>query len=346
MKYSYVLNSSTGFKDLVEALGNWGVGFLAVINQEGELVGVVTDGDVRRAVLNDNEDLDSVLNKSPFTMNRNSSRAEVLFKLKKLRRRHMPLVDDNFKLVSVFALDDVDFYQRENTVVIMAGGLGTRLGELTQEIPKPMVAVAGKPMLLHVVESLREQGFYRFKFCVNYKKEKIKKFFKKGTHLGVEIDYIEENQRLGTAGALSLIEDAPSEPFIVMNADVMTSLNFGELIEHHVNSKSTATMCLRKYEETIPFGVVDTDLNGVITSLREKPKYSFKVNAGVYVLNSDVFSFIPKDTFFDMPTLFESIMKRGGSCHTYDVLGYWMDLGRKEDLAKAEKDMSFDEGLN
>lgn len=337
MKYSYVLNSRTVFKDVVEALGSWGVGFLAVIDQDGKLIGVVTDGDVRRAVLNDSEVLDSILNKTPFTMDQSSSKAEILFKLKKLRRRHMPLVDDDFKLVSVFALDDIDFFQRENTVVIMAGGLGTRLGELTQDTPKPMLLVAGKPMLLHIVESVRDQGFYKFVICVNYKKEKIIEFFKNGSHLGVEIEYLEENKRLGTAGALSLMESPPLKPLIVMNADVMTNLDFGELIDHHVREQATATMCLREYQEIIPFGVVETDSDGAIKALKEKPKYTFKVNAGVYVLNSAVLKLIPKETFFDMPTLFENILENDGKCSSYNVLGYWMDLGRKEDLAQAER---------
>lgn len=345
MKYSYVLNSRTVFKDVVEALGSWGVGFLAVIDQDGKLIGVVTDGDVRRAVLNDSEVLDSILNKTPFTMDQGSSKAEILFKLKKLRRRHMPLVDDDFKLVSVFALDDIDFFQRENTVVIMAGGLGTRLGELTQETPKPMLLVAGKPMLLHIVESVRDQGFYKFVICVNYKKEKIIDFFKNGSHLGVEIEYLEENKRLGTAGALSLMENPPLEPLIVMNADVMTNLDFGELINHHVQEQATATMCLREYQEIIPFGVVETDSDGAIKALKEKPKYTFKVNAGIYVLNTTALKLIPKETFFDMPTLFEDILENDGKCSSYNILGYWMDLGRKEDLAKAEVDINQSEAF-
>jgi dTDP-glucose pyrophosphorylase len=336
------LRSKTTFNEIITALDEQGVGFLALVDEYENLKGVVTDGDVRRAVLNKVEIVESILNQTPHTMSCNSSEAEIIFNLKKLHRRHMPLVSEKNKLVKVFALDDVDFYQRENTVVIMAGGLGTRLGVLTQDIPKPMVHVVGKPMLLHIVEALRKQGFVNFIFCVNYKKEKIKDFFKDGRHYGINVEYIEENERLGTAGALSLLKEIPSKPFIVMNADVMTNMNFGELIDYHIQKQSLATMCLREYKENVPFGVVKTDSVGVISEIEEKPDYTFNVNAGIYVLASEVLNYIPNNEYYDMPTLFEELIKEGVVCNTYNVLGYWMDLGRKEDLAKAELDIGKD----
>jgi dTDP-glucose pyrophosphorylase len=339
MKYSFVLKNNTTFSEIVTVLDGEGVGFLALVDEVGSLLGIVTDGDVRRSFLNKNECVEEIFNRKPHTMDCLSSDAEIIFNLKKLHRRHMPLVNEDNKLIRVFALDNVDFYQRENTVIIMAGGLGTRLGELTQETPKPMLHVAGKPMILHIVEALREQGFFKFVFCVNYKKEKIKDFFKDGKRFGVEVDYIEERERLGTAGALSLIKRSPKLPFIVMNADVMTNLNFGELVDYHDQKNDLATMCLREYKKQIPFGVVVTDADGVISEIREKPDYTYDVNAGIYVLNSEVLKFIPKNEFYDMPTLFEALMKKGVSCNTYNILGYWMDLGRKEDLEKAEKDI-------
>lgn len=337
MKYSFVLRNDTSFSEIVTALDVEGVGFLALIDDSDKLLAIVTDGDVRRAVLNKQEAVESIINRQPHTMHYLSSDAEIIYNLKNLHRRHMPLISEENKLVRVFALDDVDFYQRENTVVIMAGGLGTRLGKLTEDTPKPMVHVAGKPMLLHIVEAMREQGFFKFVFCVNYKKEKIKDFFKDGRHFGVDIEYVEERERLGTAGALSLIKKIPKSPFIVMNADVITNLNFGELVDFHVATTDSATMCLREYKDQIQFGVVSTDADGSISEIREKPEYFYNVNAGIYVLNSRVLDFIPKNKFFDMPSLFEVLMSEGIVCNTYKVLGYWMDLGRKEDLDSAEK---------
>lgn len=344
MKYSFVLKDDTTFNEIVSALDNAGVGFLAVVDGSSSLLGIITDGDVRRAVINKQECVESIINKTPHTMSHTSSDAEIVFSLKKLHRRHMPLINEDNHLVRVFALDEIDFLQRENTVVIMAGGLGTRLGDLTQDIPKPMIHVAGKPMLLHIVESLRSQGFYDFIFCVNYKKEKIKDYFRDGKHLGVCISYVEEDQRLGTAGALSLLPMPPELPFIVMNADVMTNLNFCELIDYHDQKNDLATMCLRQYKVNVPFGVVHTDANGSITEIREKPSYTYDVNAGIYVLNSEVLRFIPKNKFYDMPTLFEDILRKNISCNSYNVLGYWMDLGRQEDLEQATQDILQNDG--
>ncbi|MCV6610683.1 MAG: nucleotidyltransferase family protein [Amphritea sp.] len=339
MKYSYILSANSSFNEIIAALDEAGVGFLALVNELGKLEGVITDGDVRRAVLNKKEDLGSVVNENPHTMLEGSSEAEIIFNLKRLHRRHMPIVDKENTLIKVFALDDVDFFQRENYVVIMAGGLGSRLGELTNDTPKPMIHVGGKPMLLHIIELMREQGFYKFLLCVNYKKEKIKNYFKNGKHLGVNIEYIEERDRLGTAGALSLIDKDFNMPFVVMNADVITNLDFGQLLDSHGRNGSVATMCLRQYSEKIPFGVVETDANGSVSAIKEKPEYTFNVNAGIYVLNNEVLRYIPDNQFFDMPSLFDQLLSEKILCGTYSILGYWMDLGRKEDLDKAEKDM-------
>lgn len=340
MNNSFVMTDDSTFEMAIEAIDKGGIGFLAVIEESGSLVGILTDGDVRRAFLKKNYKLASIINKKPEVMNHLSSRQEIILKLKSLHRRHMPLVDADGKFKRVFSLDEVDFYSRDNVVVIMAGGLGSRLGELTKEIPKPMLNVGSRPMLQHLVELFREQGFSRFIFCVNYKKEVIKEFFQDGSRFDVQVTYVEENQKLGTAGALSLIENKFEAPFIVINADILTNVNFPDLIEYHEKSAGVATMCVRAHEVQIPYGVVNSDENSKLVTIEEKPVVSFNVNAGIYVLDPIAVDYIPNNKYFDMPTLFDTLSGNDLSSCVYHIRDYWLDIGRREDLQRANNDLS------
>ena len=267
------------------------------------------------------------------------SEQEIISKLKSLHRRHMPIIDENGFFKNVFSLDDIDFVTRENVVVIMAGGLGTRLGELTKDIPKPMLNVGSQPMLLHLVELFREQGFRQFIFCVNYKKNVITDYFSNGSKFGVEIEYVTENTRMGTAGALSLIEKEIDKPFFVINADILTNLDFTSFLSFHKKQDCLATMCVRSYQFQVPYGVINSNEEQSLLSIEEKPNVSFDVNAGIYLLDPKVLSYIPRNQFFDMPSLFEMLVKDNMPTKVYPVQDYWLDIGRKEDLAQANIDM-------
>jgi dTDP-glucose pyrophosphorylase/CBS domain-containing protein len=335
----FVLEANSTFEMAVEAIDRGGMGFIAVTDRSGLLLGILTDGDIRRAFLRKNYDLNTIINKNPEVMNESTAHQEVVSRLRSLHRRHMPLVDSQNHFKGVLSLDDVEFVTRENPVVIMAGGLGSRLGELTKNTPKPMLNVGNQPMLQHLVELFRDQGFRKFIFCVNYKKGVIQDYFKDGKAFEVKIDYVEEKSRLGTAGALSLIESPPKVPFFVINADVLTNLDFVDLLACHLKSESVATMCVRHYQHQIPYGVVNNDAQGVITSLEEKPNVAVDVNAGVYVLNPNAIELIPKKRFFDMPSLFEYCIKNSLKSSVYRIDDYWLDIGRKEDLDQAQIDM-------
>ncbi|MEY8213825.1 MAG: nucleotidyltransferase family protein, partial [Colwellia sp.] len=288
MKYTLKYEASCSLNDAVKALDNGGVGFLALVDDSNKLLGILTDGDLRRAILNKETELNKIINFSPAVMSYQSTSQEVIQKLKSLHRRHMPLVDEENRLKSVFTLDDVDFVSKDNEIIIMAGGLGSRLGELTKETPKPMLRVGDKPMLQHLIEQFRDQGFCKFILCVNYKKDIISDYFGSGEKFGVQIDYVVETKRLGTAGALSLIQKEINSPFFVINADVLTSLNFQELISFHKKQKSKATMCVRNYVQQVPYGVIKADENSTLIGIDEKPTYSFNVNTGIYVLEPSV----------------------------------------------------------
>ena len=341
-KYTLEYTEYTTLKDIILALDEGGVGFVAVVDEAQKLIGIVTDGDLRRAILNREENVAKVINKSPVKMPYDTPKEAVVRKLKSIHRRHMPLVDLLGRLQSVFILDGFELPQKANSVVIMAGGLGSRLGELTDTIPKPMLKVGNKPMLEHLVEQFREQGFKKFTFCLNHLKEKIMDHFGNGVDFDVEISYVVEDKKLGTAGALSLLRGNFDSPFFVINADVLTSLDFERLMQQHCASSSIATMCVREYQHTLPYGVISSDESGKLVGITEKPTQSFDVNSGIYVLEPQVIDYIPEDQMYDMPELFGNMLINGEHCSVYKLDDYWLDIGQVNDFEKANRDISYD----
>ncbi|WP_237055931.1 nucleotidyltransferase family protein [Microbulbifer sediminum] len=338
----YVLKEDSSFHSAIKALDKGGQGVLVFIDEQGRLLGIITDGDVRRAVLRKENNLRNIINYQPEFMSINSHKSDVISRLRRIHRRHMPLVDGAGKLVTLFSLDEIEFISKKNKVVVMAGGLGSRLGELTRHTPKPMLNVGDRPMLHHLVEMFSEHGFSDFIFCVNYKKEVIKEYFDDGTKFGARIQYVEERDRLGTAGALSLIEKSDlDQDFFVINADVLTSVNFTELRDCHVQSNSKATMCVRKHTVQIPYGVVNSIDNHEISSIEEKPVLEFKVNAGIYMLNPGVLDLLDHHVYLDMPSLFERLKLEKFKTTIFNVDEYWLDIGRKEDLSRANADIQY-----
>ena len=339
MNNTFILKPDSTFELAVEALDRTGLGFLAVVDESNLLLGILTDGDIRRSFLKKEFDLAVIINRKPEVMNENSSQQEIISRLKTLHRRHMPIVNDDMILQSVFSLDAITFVTRDNPVVIMAGGLGSRLGQLTKNTPKPMLNVGSKPMLQHLIEQFRDQGFRKFIFCVNYKKNVIRNYFSNGEKLGVQISYVEEEKRLGTAGALSLIAPSIKVPYFVINADILVNIDYMQLLNFHLKSKSLATMCVREFQMQVPYGVINSNINNDLVSLDEKPHISFDVNAGIYLLDPSINDFIPKNQFFDMPSLFEILIAKELQTSVFQINDYWRDIGHKEDLEQANADM-------
>lgn len=339
MNNTFILKEDSTFELAVEALDRGGLGFIAVVDENYFLLGILTDGDIRRSFLRKEFDLPSIINKKPEVMSHTSSKQEIISRLKLLHRRHMPLVNEQMQLKDVFSLDDITFVTRDNPVVIMAGGLGSRLGILTKETPKPMLNIGNKPMLQHLIEQFRDQGFRKFIFCVNYKKNIIREYFADGSTLGVKIQYIEEEKRLGTAGALSLINPPLDVPFFVINADILVNIDFMQLLNFHLQSQSLATMCVREFHMKVPYGVINSNGNNKLLSVDEKPQITFDVNAGIYLLDPCVNNYIPKNQFFDMPSLFEILIDKELQSSVFQINDYWRDIGQKEDLEQAHSDM-------
>ncbi len=336
-----ILSNNSSFKEAIRLLDKNGHGFLAVTDEQGRLIGILTDGDVRRAILNDKSELVDIINKEPVTMLEGVSKKQVFYELKKLYRKHMPIVDSCGVLKDVVILDEAEFDLKPNWVVIMAGGLGTRLGELTKDTPKPMLPVNNKPILKHIIELFVSHGFTKFMLSVNYKAHVIKDYFKDGSELGIEIKYLEETKKLGTGGALSCIDIELDAPFFVTNGDVLTSMDYEELLNFHKLSASQATMCIRESSYQIPYGVVEIDQGNNILNLHEKPVSNFFINTGVYVLNPRVLDYVPHDEFFNLPELFSILREQGHSTKSYEINDYWVDMGRPEDYALIKEKLEF-----
>ncbi len=326
-----ILSDDIQFNDAIKLLDKNGNGVLPVVDKDNKLLGLITDGDIRKAILNNNLDLEHIINKNPHKLDISSSKNQIISYLKNIHRRHIPLVDNNNTFIKIFTLDEIDFNLKPNWVVIMAGGLGTRLGELTKDTPKPMLNVGSKPMIEHIIDMFVSHGFTKFMLSVNFKAEVIKDYFKDGSDFGIEIKYLEEKERLGTGGALSLIDEKLNEPFFVTNGDVLSSLDYEALLNFHINEKSIGTMCTRKDSYQIPYGVIETDIDNNILSMKEKPVNEFFINTGIYVLEPEVLKYVPTGEFFDLPSLFNVLKNEDKSIKSFEMTDYWIDMGKPSD---------------
>jgi dTDP-glucose pyrophosphorylase len=333
-----VVHPDTTIRATIEAIDSCATQIAVVVDVNNKLLGTVTDGDVRRAILKEiplGGRVDQIMNPRPTIISSNESRESVLALMRSRRFHQIPVVDSGGCLVSIEFLDElVQQARRSNLVVLMAGGLGTRLYPMTAECPKPLLKVGSKPILETIIENFREHGFYRFYISVNYKAEMIERYFGDGSDLGIEINYIRENERMGTAGALSLLPRGISEPLLVMNADLLTKVNFSHLLTFHCEHQPKATMCVREYEFQVPYGVVRVDKHRLL-GIEEKPMQRFFVNAGIYSLSPEVIEMVPSNTFFDMPTLFEKLIQQNQETAVFLVNEYWMDIGQRDDFERA-----------
>lgn len=308
------------------------------------LSGTITDGDVRRSLLNGCALSDKAIkaaNKTPQVATIGMSKMELLTLLNKYQFRQMPLVEEHGAVVGLAHIDDlqVEVGKATNPVVLMAGGLGERLRPLTNKTPKPLLQIGDKPLLQSILESFVEQNFQTFYIAVNYQADAIKDHFGDGSSWGVNICYLEEKNRMGTAGALTLLPEEPTEPVIVMNGDLVTRTRFQDLLDFHAEQNSKATMCVREYDFQVPFGVVSIDDNR-ICSIDEKPLHRFFVNAGIYVLDPNVIAAIPKDERTDMTRVFERTIAEGNETAAFPIHEYWLDIGRIDDLERAQSDFA------
>ena len=282
------LDPSTPVLKAMEVINEGAAQIALVLDDQKRLLGTLTDGDIRRGLLNGfslDSPVELLMNRKFRFVRSSDDQFEVLEVMSNQLLKQIPVLDEDDRIVKLLLLDELlSPVELSNPVVIMAGGKGTRLRPYTEHCPKPMLRVVGKPMLEILLEQCISKGFRTFYFSVNYLKEHIKDFFGDGSRWGVSIQYLVETKPLGTAGSLQLLPDSFEEPFLVLNGDVLTRLDLGQLLEFHLQHKAKATLCVREHETTVPFGVVQTE--GVeLVSFNEKPTYTHLVNAGIYIIN-------------------------------------------------------------
>jgi len=314
-----------------------------VVDENQRLLGTLSDGDVRRAILGGMglEDLiETVYFRTPTTCRVNDSKEKILQLAIAHKLSQIPLVDGEGRIVGIAETDDLlRPAQRTNKIVLMAGGLGTRLSPLTDTTPKPMLHVGNKPILETIIENFAKYGYTDIVLSVGYKSHIIEEYFGNGSGFGVKIKYIHEVKRMGTAGALTLLRNELTEPFFVMNGDLLTNINFQRMHDHHLSHDAVATMAVREYDFQVPYGVVNIDGSRIV-SIEEKPTHKFFVSAGIYMLSPQSLEHVPDDEFFDMPTLFEKLIAENGNAISFPIREYWLDIGRMSDYERANNEYS------
>jgi dTDP-glucose pyrophosphorylase len=334
-----ILPTSATIEHAVRNLNEVGIKIAIVVTDAGVLEGTISDGDIRRGLLKGLDlysPITSVVRHNAFVVRPDMGRDLVMQLMQVNKIQQIPVVDDQHRVVGLHLWDEITTMpSRSNLMVIMAGGMGKRLRPHTENCPKPLVPVAGKPMLEHIIDRAKLEGFKHFVLAIHYLGHMIESHFGNGEGFGVQIDYLREQSPLGTAGALGLLNPTPSLPFVVTNGDVITDIRYGQLLDFHSRHAAAATMAVRLHEWQHPFGVVQTQ--GVeIVGFEEKPIARSHINAGVYALDPLVLQLLCADSHCDMPALFESLKAHGKRTVAYPMHEPWLDVGRPDDLILAQ----------
>jgi len=329
------LSQHADLKTAIICLNNNELKIAIILNEEKQLLGTVTDGDVRRGLLNGftmDDQAYEIANTAPIVASHLIGTKVATDLMEEKCVLQIPLVDEERKITGLMVHESIaKLKDIENLVVIMAGGFGKRLYPLTKDKPKPMVSVFGKPMLEHLIIRLKSQGFRNFLISVFYLSEIITDYFGDGTEFGVNIQYIFEDVPLGTAGCLGLIERDIKAPFLVLNADVQSEVNYRNMLEFNVLSEADATIGVCPHTNVVPFGVVNLK-DKFVSSITEKPEQIFMINAGIYVLSPRVFGWLTANRRIDMPELLNLLAANAGAVNAYHIYEEWTDIGQMEDL--------------
>jgi dTDP-glucose pyrophosphorylase len=339
---SATVSARSTIRQAMEAIDRASLQIALVIDSDDLLLGTVTDGDVRRGLLRDlplSAPVAQVMNPKPLTAPQGLSRLELIETLRRHELRHIAIVDDRGHLVGLES--DTELYEgaeKDNWVVLMAGGLGQRLRPLTDDLPKPLLAVGDRPLLEIIIDRFIVQGFRKFFISVNYRADMVKSHFGDGGKLGCEIHYLEEHEPLGTAGAIGLLPQRPTSPLVVMNGDLLTTVDFENLVGFHGQHGADLTLCVRRYSHQIPYGVAEIRGNQVI-GIVEKPSHDCYISGGIYVLSPDIVERLQPVRRIDMPDLMRDLIGLGRRVAAFPVTEYWIDIGRIEDLERARTEI-------
>ena len=342
-----LVNQNITLMEAVKKMNTSSMQILLVVDKNQNLLGVVTDGDIRRVLsenVNFNDSIESIMTRNSITLTIPPNKKEALSLMKEHDVRHIPLVDSEGKVAGIllwkdfFKNGDIAVDKKPNTVVIMAGGKGTRLDLFTKILPKPLIPIGEKPIIEHIIDNFCKCGFTRFLISLNYKAEMIKMYFSDNGY-NYEVDYIEEDDFLGTAGALSLGRNRLNDTFIVSNCDVIIDTNLDRLFSFHKENKNHATILSTVRNIKIPYGVLKTN-NADLEEIIEKPEYHFIINSGIYVLEPEIIDLIPKNQAMDMPDLLLAAKEKGLKVQIYPMTCSWFDVGEWGEYKRAIEHMT------
>ena len=337
-----LLPHESSVQDAIRCLDESGLQIAIVVDAGDQLRGTVTDGDIRRGLLRGlqlGDPVAGIVHGDPFVVPPTLEQDMILQLMQANKIHQLPIVDASRRVVGLYVWDELQSAPgaRPNTMVVMAGGKGTRLRPHTENCPKPLLPVGGKPMLEHIIQRASGEGFRHFVLAVHYLGHMIEEYFGDGSRWNVRIDYLRENAPLGTGGALSLLSPRPEHPFLVTNGDVLTDIRYSEILDFHERQGAAATMAVRSHEWQHPFGVVKT--RGMeIVGFEEKPIYRSHVNAGIYVIEPRALDALETHQHCDMPTLFERLQAGSDRTIVYPMHEPWLDVGRPADLEQARND--------
>jgi dTDP-glucose pyrophosphorylase len=332
-----LININSKIEDAISNLNKVGIKIVLVVNNSGRLVGTISDGDVRRGLLRGltlADSIDEIVFHSPLVAPPNLGNEVAMQLMISNKIFQIPIVDENQNVLGLYLWDEINgIPERDNLMVIMAGGRGTRLMPYTTYKPKPMIEFDGKPMLLHIIEKAKSDGITKFLITIHYLGDIIRNYFKNGNDFGVEINYLEETEPMGTAGSLSMLELNIEGDIVVTNGDVISEIKYGKLLDFHTRHNGCATMAVSVHEWQNPFGVVRT--SGIeVSGIEEKPIVRTYVNAGVYVLSKKALSFLRPNERCDMPELFERMLRDSCKVLAFPMHEPWIDIGSPVNLEK------------
>lgn len=345
---SLFISPDHSIRTAIKCVDRGSCGIALVVDQERCLLGTITDGDVRRAVL-DGTDLESPVSEllsrkistqypKPVTASPETDRKLLIALMHEQVLRQIPILDNDDRVVDLVMMDDlIPTQDLQLQAVIMAGGFGMRLRPLTEDLPKPMLPVGDKPLMELVIEQLRQVGIRRVNVTTHYKPGKISDYFGDGSSFGVELNYVNEDKPLGTGGSLGLI-DKPTEPMLVINGDILTQVDFRAMLAYHQEHQAIMTIAVRQYDIKVPYGVIECE-GSRVCSLKEKPQMHFLVNAGVYLLEPKVYEFIPNGEHFNMTDLIQRLLDSNHTVASFPIIEYWLDIGQLADYEHAQHDM-------
>jgi dTDP-glucose pyrophosphorylase/predicted transcriptional regulator len=335
-----ILKADDTMAQAIKTLNNESTGIVLVSSENGKLLGTVTDGDIRRALIAHsgiNTLLSEFMCKDPVYSQMSTSKSSVIQIMNDLKILQLPILDKSKNIVGLEALQDLIKKNKfDNPVFLMAGGVGARLKPLTDKTPKPLLNVGMKPILEIIIDQLISYGFHNFFISINYKAEMIRDYFGDGEKWGVKIQYIHEKEPLGTGGALGLMpKNLPDLPIIMMNGDILTKLDFNAMLDYHIKNDGLATIGTREFDFQVPYGVIENSKNNIIKCISEKPVHKFFINAGIYILSKDILNLISGSHYLDMPQFLDSQIKLNKKVISFPIHEYWIDIGRISEFNKA-----------